>query len=44
MMTHEAKLECIADNVEAFKKALLAKASKIPPKWDSMEIRQLVID
>jgi hypothetical protein len=30
--------------VEAFKKALLAKASKIPPNWDSMEIRQWVMD
>jgi hypothetical protein len=30
--------------VVAFKKALLAKASKIPANWDSMEIRQWVMD
>jgi hypothetical protein len=43
-MTRDEQLKCIEDNVEAFKKALLAKASKIPPSWDSMEIRQWVMD
>ena len=28
----------------AFEKLLLAKASKIPPNWDGMEIRQWVMD
>jgi len=35
-MTREEQLKCIEDNCNAFKKALLAKASKIPPNWDSM--------
>ena len=43
-MTQEEQLQCIAENCDAFKKALLAKASKIPVNWDSMEIRQWVMD
>ena len=43
-MTREAQLKCIEENCEAFKKALLAKSSKIPPNWDGMEIRQWVMD
>jgi hypothetical protein len=43
-MTRDEQLQCIAENCDAFKKALLAKASKIPPNWDSMEIRQWVMD
>jgi hypothetical protein len=43
-MTREEQLQCIVDNCDAFKKTLLAKASKIPPNWDGMEIRQWVMD
>ena len=43
-MTSEEQVKCIEDNVDALKKALLAKASKIPPNWDGMEIRQWVMD
>jgi hypothetical protein len=43
-MTREEQLQCIVDKVDAFKQALLAKASKIPPNWDSREIRQWVMD
>jgi hypothetical protein len=42
-MTREEQLQCIEDNVDAFKKTLLAKASKIPPNWDSAEIKQWVM-
>ena len=43
-MTREEQLQCIVDNFDAFKKTLLARASKIPPNWDGMEIRQWVMD
>lgn len=43
-MTREEQMQCIVDNVDAFEKTLLAKASKIPPNWDGMEIRQWVMD
>ena len=43
-MTRDEQLQCIEDNVDAFKNALLAKASKIPRNWDNMEIRQWVMD
>ena len=43
-MTHDEQLQCIAENCDALKKTLLAKASKVPPNWDSMEIRQWVMD
>ncbi len=43
-MTREEQLQCIVDNCDAFKKTLLARASKIPPNWDGMEIRQWVMD
>jgi hypothetical protein len=43
-MTRDEQLQCIAENCDAFKKALLSKASKIPANWDSMEIRQWVMD
>jgi hypothetical protein len=43
-MTRDEQLKCIEDNCDAFKKMLLAKASKIPPNWDGMEIRQWVMD
>ena len=43
-MTRDEQLKCIEDSVGAFKRTLLAKASKIPPNWDSMEIRQWVMD
>ncbi len=43
-MTREEQLKYIQDNCNAFKRALLAKASKIPPNWDSMEIRKCVMD
>lgn len=33
----DEQLKCIEDNVDAFKKALLAKASKIPPNWGSIQ-------
>jgi hypothetical protein len=32
-MTREEQMQCIVDNVDAFEKTLLAKASKIPPNW-----------
>jgi hypothetical protein len=44
MMTREDQLKCIEDNCDAFKRALLAKASKMPPNWDGMEIRQWAMD
>ena len=31
-MTREEQLQCIVDNCDAFKKTLLARASKIPRK------------
>jgi hypothetical protein len=43
-MTRDEQLKCIEDNCEAFKRTLLAKASKILPNWDSVEIRQWVMD
>jgi hypothetical protein len=43
-MTREEQLQCIEDNVEGFMRTLLAKASKIPPNWDTMGIRQWVMD
>lgn len=43
-MTREDQLKCIEDNCDAFKRALLAKASKMPPNWDGMEIRQWAMD
>jgi hypothetical protein len=43
-MTREEEVKCVEDNCDACKKGLLAKASKIPPNWDSMEIRQWVMD
>jgi hypothetical protein len=43
-MTREEQLLCIVDNVEAFKKMLLAKASKVPLNWDHAEIKQWVMD
>jgi hypothetical protein len=39
-MTRDEQMQCIVDNVDAFKQMVLAKASKTPPNWDSMEIRQ----
>lgn len=36
-MTREEQLKCIEDTCNAFKKPLLAKASKIPPNRDSMD-------
>ena len=38
-MTREQQLKCIEDNCDAFKRTLLAKASKIPPNWDGTEIK-----
>jgi hypothetical protein len=43
-MTREEQVKCIQENCEAFKLTLLAKASKMPPNWDGMEIRQWVMD
>lgn len=43
-MTREEQEKCIAECCDAFKKMVLAKASKIPPNWDEMEIRQWVMD
>jgi len=43
-MTREEQLQCIVDNVEAFKKTLLGKASEIPRNWDHAEINQWVMD
>ena len=43
-MTRDEQLKCIEEGCDAFKKTLLAKASKIPPNWDGMEIRQWVMD
>jgi hypothetical protein len=43
-MTRDEQMQCIVDKCDAFKKTLLAKASKIPPNWDRMEIRQWVMD
>jgi hypothetical protein len=43
-MTRDEQLKCIEDNVNAFNKALLAKASKIPSNWEDAEIRQWVMD
>ncbi|MGA7313785.1 MAG: hypothetical protein WBX22_07405 [Silvibacterium sp.] len=43
-MTRDEQLKCIEENCDAFKKMVLAKAAKIPPNWDSMEIRQWVMD
>jgi hypothetical protein len=43
-MTREEQIKCIEDNCDAFKKALLAKALKIPSNWEDAEIRQWVMD
>jgi hypothetical protein len=43
-MTRDEQLKCIADTCDAFKQAMLAKASKIPANWDGIEIRQWVMD
>jgi hypothetical protein len=43
-MTREEQLKCIADRCDAFKQAMLSKASKIPKNWEDAEIRQWVID
>jgi hypothetical protein len=43
-MTRDEQLKCIEEDCEASKKTLLAKASKLPPNWDGMEIRQWVMD
>jgi len=43
-MTRDELLTCIEANIDAFRKTLLAKPSKIPPNWDDMEIKQWVMD
>jgi hypothetical protein len=43
-MTRGAQLKCIEENCEAFKQMVLAEAAKVPPNWDTMEIRQWVMD
>lgn len=43
-MTRDEQIRCIEDNCDAFKQMVLAKASKLPPNWDSTEIRQWVMD
>jgi hypothetical protein len=43
-MTRGEQLKCIEENCKAFKRMVLAKVSKIPPNWDGIEIRQLVMD
>ena len=44
MMTREEQVQCIVDNLDAFKKALLAKAYETRPTGMAMEIRQWVMD
>ena len=43
-MTRDEQPKSIEDNCDAFKRTLLAKALKIPPNWDSAEIKQWVMD
>ena len=43
-MTREQQIKCIEEGCDAFPRMLLAKASKIPPNWDGMEIRQWAMD
>jgi len=43
-MTKEERLKCIEHNLDAFKKMVLAKASKVPAQWEEAEIRQWVMD
>jgi hypothetical protein len=43
-MTREEQEKCIAECCDAFKKMIQAKATRIPPNWDSMEIQQWIMD
>jgi hypothetical protein len=43
-MTREEQMECIEHNLDAFKKMVLARASKVPAQWEEAEIRQWVMD
>ena len=43
-MKGEERDAFIAQCCDAFKRALLARASKVPYNWDCPEIRQWVID
>jgi hypothetical protein len=43
-MTRDEQLKCIERNLDAFKKMVLARASKVPAQWEEAEIRQWVMD